>query len=486
MSKNFRLPNDESIFSLKSLGADLSEYRDQLAKERSARTLNLRRTNRPTIAGFLNKKSIGSASNSKLIDTSNYPFLDPYYAFGQLKKSDPKTLPSFLNSLYVCLQQTPRLANSLLKEEELPAAFNSALMNDLNEDLIIILLRTICLVFKNSSEEQQIKYIDEGLCMCLFDYLSSQSLPLLDVSLTLVDTISEASGYARDSVLCLGLHSFVIDIAKAELSEQITIKACEALNKVFSNNQSIDTNTLTSCIQPVSTLLYLNNVQAVYIVLSCFISMTNKMPALVFNMFDLDLFPLIVGFLNNQELIGVALPLIGNMSVGHLTHIKTLLECNLFDLLMQLIDTEFTADVYWVLSNILESVPHLVFGLFQHTFVQQTVEISLSSSFEVKKEAAFFIATLLLFTESEDLQYFENEELIDLLIEMLGCSSNLIVLRCLDALIRLTYIFENDGNELLSILQSRDLEQILTNLISQKSVIIKDRADFLLNRVIKT
>ena len=136
MSKNFRQAKDESIFSLKSLGADLSEYREQLAKERSARTLNLRRTNRPTIAGFLNKKSICNVSNTKLIDTSNFPFLDPFYAFGQLKKADPKTLPSFLNSLYICLQQTPRLASNLLKEEEIPEAFIGALMSDLQEDLI--------------------------------------------------------------------------------------------------------------------------------------------------------------------------------------------------------------------------------------------------------------------------------------------------------------------------------------------------------------
>ncbi|KAH0787960.1 hypothetical protein GPJ56_008116 [Histomonas meleagridis] len=378
------------------------------------------------------------------------------------------------------MHQTPRLANNLLKNPELPEAFIDALNSGFPEDLNILIMKTIIVIFPHSPEVQDI-YIDSGLCMCLFDFLSSQSLPLLEASIALVDTISESSGYGRDSVLCLGLHTFIIEIAKSEINEQITVQACESLSKIFSNKQHIDSNTLTSCVEPIAELLSLHSVHAVYIILACFISMTNKLPALVFNMYDLNLFPVIVNFLHNPELIGMALPLIGNLSVGQSFHIKTLLDCGLFPLLMQLIQTEFTADVYWVLSNILESVPQMTIGLFNPNFVAQTVEIAMTSSFEVKKEAAFFIATLMLFTQNADLKYFKNEDVVDLMIEMLGCSSNLIVLRCLDALLRFVHVNSTTGDEeFLSLLQTKDLYNPLNNLIERGSHMIKERAEFLL------
>jgi hypothetical protein len=277
----------------------------------------------------------------------------------------------------------------------------------------------------------------------------------------------------------------LIDIAEKEISEHLTVSACEALNKVFANRVQIDSTTLTSCVEPLSSLLTLHFTSAVNIVLSCFVSMTNKMPALVFTMFDLGLFPVIVGMLSNEQLIGLALPLIGNLSVGHAAHIHTLLECHLFDILMSLIGSEHTADVFWVLSNLIESVPHLTIHFFSSEFLTQTIAMAEESSHEIKRECGFFLATLVLFTEQEDLIRLMNSSLLDLIVELLGCSIGLIILRCLDALLAFARLIDVVGasDDVLAMLKGSYLREALNELLEQNSQLIRERAEFLLNQL---
>jgi hypothetical protein len=150
----------------------------------------------------------------------------------------------------------------------------------------------------------------------------------------------------------------------------------------------------------MARLLSLPYVAAVSSALSCFVSMTNKMASLVGTMYDLNLFPVIVGFLENDALVEMALPLVGNLSVSHARNIETLIECHLLDLLTKLIPEEkHAADVYWVLSDLVESIPHLTIGFFGERFVRDTIARAKDAGLEVKKESGFSLATLIMFTE---------------------------------------------------------------------------------------
>jgi hypothetical protein len=184
-------------------------------------------------------------------------------------------------------------------------------------------------------------------------------------------------------------------------------------------------------------------------------------------------------------LIGFALPLIGNLSVGHAAHIHTLLECHLFNILMDLIGSEHTADVFWVLSNLVESVPHLTLPFFTPDFFNQTVAMAEDSSHEIKRECGFFLATLVLFTEVSDLRHFMNAQVLDLMIELLGCSIGLIILRCLDALLTFARVLEVGGAsaDMIALLTGSDLGEALNRLLENDSLLIRERAEFLLNQL---
>ncbi|OHS99931.1 hypothetical protein TRFO_33531 [Tritrichomonas foetus] len=487
-----KIDETDALYSLKSTGADLTDYREQLARERNARTLTLRRSQRPTIAQFLSKAAQSNQNRIPLIDSGNFPFLDPSYAISQLNTGNSNTLQEFLNHITSCAQQTPRLAQNLVKAPGVSEAFVNALSAGYSEQMIISIIRSLIVLFPIAGESMT-TYVDDGLVMCLFDFLSSESVPLLQASIALTDVISEASGYARDSILCFNLHQFLIDVALSERDDQLTLQSCEALNKIFMNKQQIEPTILAGCVDQMACLLQLHNVQAVNTVLMCFVSMTNQMSALVFNLFDLNLFPIIVNMLSNQDLVSAALPLIGNLSVGHAAHIQSLLDNGLLSHLMILIDTEYTADVFWVLSNLVESVPHLTINLFSKDFIEKTVDIAASSSYEIEKEATFFLSTLIIFTETEDLIFFMQSSMLDLMIEMLGCGVLLIILRCLDALIRLSRaiemkmsnsgVFLNLNGEFVEMFSGNEIHKRLSDLTDQKSNLIRERAEFLLKQI---
>ena len=210
---NLRLQKDEdtdSFSSLKSSGADLDDYREQLTRERTARTLTLRRVQRPMISHILSKNQPTSMMSitDPLIDPGNFPFLDPNYAISQLSTGNPTTLTEFLDNISQCTQHTPRLAQNLIRHPDIPEAFINALNAGFSEQLIISILKTLIVIFPLSAENQNI-YIDAGLTFFLFDSLSSKSLPLLEVSVYLTAVIAEHSSYARDAITYSLRHSFI-------------------------------------------------------------------------------------------------------------------------------------------------------------------------------------------------------------------------------------------------------------------------------------
>jgi hypothetical protein len=470
--------------SLRVSGADLTRYHEQLARDRNARTLTLRHT-RPTLAGFLGRSSAASASpRGPKLDATNYPFLEVSYATRELQSENPTKIADFLSNISALSRASPLLVAPLLKSSAVQDAILAHLAPSLSEDLTITVIKHFVVLYPLFPDIQE-PFVDAGLCFSILDLFTTDSPTLLDAVIALVDCISDSSGYARDSVLCLGIHSSLIETASREISEPLTVSAVEALNKVFANPLQIDSTTLTSCVEPMSSLLNLNSVNAVNGALNCFVSMTNKMPALVFTMFDLGLFPVIVGMLSKSELIGLALPLIGNLSVGHAAHIHCLLECHLFDILIGLIGSEHTADVFWVLSNLVESMPHLTIGYFKSEFIAQTVAMAVDSSHEIKKECGFFLATLVLFTEAVDLKYFMNSTVLDLMVELLGCSIGLIILRCLDALLTFARVMDAVGasDDVMGMLRGSYLHEALHGLLEHKSLLIRERAQFLLNQL---
>lgn len=492
MTTTLRLFKNQDTDAFKSSGMDLTDYREQLAHDRNSRTLTLRRMKKPTISQFLNQGQ-RNPLNSPLIDINNFPFLDINYAITQLNNGNTTSLSEFLNSLTVCATTTPRLATSLAQTPDLAEPFVAALMAGYGEPITIQLIRAMIAIFPIAGENKTL-FVDSGLTSSLFDFLSSQSAPLLESAVALVCVMADYSNYANNSFLCLGIHEFLIDIAGAEYSEEITLQALDALNRIFSSpvnlaneeKDPIDAQNLTDALEKMVPLLDLSSAQAVSSALLIFVEMTDQMSALVLNIYEFNLFPKIVGFLRVPELISSALPLIGNLSYCQATQADCLLQLGIFDILMELMDSEYIADVFWVLSNLVESIPHKTVNLFNEDFIEQTIDIATRSSFEVKRESTFFLATLIMFVANEDLVYFMNDNILQLMFELLEFNVTGVVLRCIDALIKFAIFIEvrETSDSFTDAFHSEEYIEILNNLEANSDIkLIQERAECLLSKL---
>jgi hypothetical protein len=456
---------------------ELSSYRDQLNRERNARTLTVRRT-RPSILSFLSRQP-------PRLPQRPPPFLEASFALAQFATKSGHLLAEWFGNVVAVAQQSPPLVGRLLNNAAVQEAFVGAVTDSPNEEFTIAALRYIAVLFP-LFPDMHVPFVDLGLCLGLSEHLASESPPLLEAAIACVDCISEASAYARDSVLCFGVHEPLIDCARRCFSEGLTVAAAEALHKVFGNREVIDANSLSGCVGPMASLLTLPFPAAVCIALSCFVSMTNKMPSLVFTLYEMELFPVIVGMLTDDRLVAAALPLVGNIALCQSDHMDALIKCNLFDILKQLLQNEaYTADAFWVLSNLLESVPDRTLRFFDDGLIQWTVARAADATQEVQKESVFFLATVVVSREADDLGVFVSADALRLMVQILRCSVWLIILRCLNALAKLVRVIREHGasDEVMAVVHGAEMRDALLPLLELPHALIGEWAEGLLLQI---
>lgn len=485
LHSNFSRKEDfEGFGSLSDTGADLSNYREQLTRTRNSRTLTLRRINhRPTITKLLKNNMTPQPAND-FIDSTNFPFLDPSNVISTINSGNLQDIAQMCSSIVACAQNTPRLLSTLLKSADLAEALTNEMNNSESIDYTAMIMLTITILFPLAEQTHDI-YIDSGINMNFSDYLANPNPQFVLSTIALIEAISEYSAYGRDSILCTGLLFDLVDLALKTTDQQIMEACCQAILKVFANPALIDPSQLLDCFESVARLLSIQSSHAIQSVIDIFVEMTNKMPSIVFRLFKMDLSSQIVQLLSEPMLIGAVLHLIGNMSVAQPSQINTMLGNGLFNYLIQLVGSEYTADVYWVFSNLIESVPQSMIPLFDDSFVYKSVEIANESNFETKKEATYFISTLIIFAELSQISVFIHPDIVDLLIEMLGCGVGLIVLRSMDSLYKFVQFYRNGSvtKEFITAIIESDARDRLENLIEQKLPYIEERAKYLLNQL---
>jgi hypothetical protein len=133
-----------------------------------------------------------------------------------------------------------------------------------------------------------------------------------------------------------------------------------------------------------------------------------------------------------------------------------------------------------VLAHMVESSPFPLMNYFSNEFLKSTIEISISSSFEVKKSSVFFLATIIKYTKSENVVNLINNETLDLLSEMLSCSGENMAVRYLDAFIRICQIFNSSSDiNAISSINDSYLSDVLESLFSHESYVVVDMVNSL-------
>ncbi|OHS93622.1 hypothetical protein TRFO_11605 [Tritrichomonas foetus] len=469
----------DSFSSLSNSSADLSRYQEQLARERNSRTLNLRHINRVTIAGLMQNPNLNSAqmSHGNLVDSSNFPFLEPSKLIEILRNNNLQEISITVKSICEVSMNSPRLLKILLSSQDVVDTIVDCFNNDISNDICLQLLILTVAIFPHCGNLQE-SFVD-GLIFQFLNFFESDSSEIIIKTITTVAVFSSSSAYARDAILSMEIHRILIDLALTERSLELTQACCDALLAIFSNNTAISSEILIATVEPLSQLLKLQDRTSIARIVDCFVEMSNQYNTIIFNYYDVGLFKLSVEMLKDDVLIGPALRLIGNLSVAQPCQVKDLLNDGILQILVPLLHTEYAADSFWVLSNLLENMTSEVIQYFNREFVTGVIDIATQSNFEVMKEASFFLSTMILFTPSQNLPLFMDDHIIDILVTMLGCGVSLVILRCLDTLtrfLRYTQMNISKCGEFFTDLLNSDLNDRLQELGELETGLVKEKS----------
>lgn len=461
--------------------ASMKEYLDQVARERTSMSLTLRRTKRPSIFSVRkNQSGPGSKQRSPSLEKEFSAFLQPCCAIQIIQNNDFKQISEMALGIESCINTNQRMLDQLIASEEFAIELVSALTSEeILETNKIPIFQIISSMFAASNIISEY-YIDNGLSFSLLELLTSGSETLASASVTLIRHLS-GTAYAKDSFICMGMHDILIEMVLSSQDVNKIEECCTTICAIFQNIDEADSSVLSDVIEKLSPLLKLEEANSVRAIITALVYITNQQPALIYKLYESDTYRIILDLLSNEVCCGSCLILLGNMCNAHTTNIMKLVEAGLFDRLQGIVATEHAAGAFSVVSCLIGALPTIVLP-FAHTLILPALESIATCGFEAKKEITFFIATYVLFVPAPELQPLINEEVLEVIIEMLGCSVPIVIQRCLDAIQRAALSLET---QFLDISESsfHDLIDSLERLSNSRPSSVQSLASHILAKL---
>ena len=473
-----------SDIEIKNDEMDISDYETHLKNQLSANSLYLRRLTLPGMkmapakslchnfqqgllpGGFLNKEEILNRAIEYLSSKDSEKII----SLDWMMKMESKYLTYISN------------------DENFIKAVDEAISNfdDLSNDAVIFLLSLLAVMVQHSST-QIIENIADDVIMPINNILFSDNIQLFSPALNLINSMSQRSDYARNSVTCLDLHKQMLELIKQNITKEITENALLALYAIFKNPEPMESVTIKEASEMIFDLLKEDFPQEyICIMLNILTEMSNKLSTIIPDFFAKGLYNYAFQEMDNPILTKACLNLIGNMCVSCLSFMESLLSQGLFEKLLGLIqsqqNTSCLPQVYWVISNLIEAIPSQVVSKINIDFVQYSINLADDSSFDLKEEISYFISTLILFQNPFQTKEIINEQAIELISEMLDCGITAVTIRAIDALFKLFTIALNTNklDELLAIYQDCDVKQQLEDNLKSNEQAIVDKATYVL------
>ena len=178
-----------------------------------------------------------------------------------------------------------------------------------------------------------------------------------------------------------------------------------------------------------------------------------------------------VQFLGIEPLRKPAIAFIGNLANGEASKVKEMIDAGLVQMLFSFLESEYTADVLLVLSNLVETIPDELVAIVTPQMVKVVVEIAQVASYDIRRECAFFMATLIWYMNPSVLGPLITVEVMEELSEMCSCGDSKIVLRCLGAIMRVYHLSRaNDKiSEFTEIMEAADVARRVEELIEDNN-----------------
>ena len=471
-------------------GRDLSNYAEELIVQRNSRTLNLRRSinlchNRTCNC---NGKFYVSPKRSNALSSDSQELtvdlIIRTFEFSQQNPENQRAVSSMCNTIVEAAEKSGKLLTQIIQTKVVQESFVNFLENG-SQPSTSDVLNAISASFKFAGSTME-DFIDAGLCIQLMSLLMEENKDNIEATIQLIGNISSQCTYARDAVTCLGIHTMLIDLAAKERGNEIACPICEALHSIFGNQSPIDSEIIRDSVAPIVALLDGQTDDTINAIIAVLVDMSSKQPSIVFTFSQLGVYDVICDFVANPTLTQEAMCLLGNMCVAQPPQIKILLEHGLFNILMTLSSTQFAADVFWVLSNLLESMPDIVFNTFENGLIEAALAAAEDSPSEIKREAAFFIATIIVFGGNDKVEEFFIDRVFCVISDILGCGVQSIVIRCIDSLLSFLIFAQSTGriDEFIQFVTDNDIEDRLRDLDEERTI-IGQRARYILSQIVQ-
>lgn len=379
--------------------------------------------------------------------------------------------------------------------------------NDLVNDLNILTQVHSQGQIKNDSENGG-SYADDHLPDV--SHLCS-TLSLYASTFNLISKLAEPSTYAQDSIISLGIHDLIADIIEGiaqflEKDIKIDSEFCENINEllilgsccmasIFENLNGIDRKSLFDFIPRFVRLLRIRNIKVSYDTVQILLYIVRKIPSTVYMLFEIEdgeikqhILQILVGnfesfqmngFVDqsyleeNEDLIEVTLKLLGNLCCSKPSEVISLHSSGLCNILRSLVNSpKLITEVLWVLSNMYEVITDQMIDEISQGFIEEIVEYSKNCNFNCKLETGYFLATIILYSPQSTAESFVVQEIIDIVVEVLGCGQTNIVNRSASAIARLVHFAQisNEFEPLLSFLEASDLKGRLRELLDDDEI----------------
>jgi hypothetical protein len=159
------------------------------------------------------------------------------------------------------------------------------------------------------------------------------------------------------------------------------------------------------------------------------------MPSILTNLYHANVHIAAIRFLDAPELRVPALSLIGNLAVAEPRYVKELVNSGLSQAILGLMSSECTAELLWVLSNLMESIPKTVISWISSEWLEEIIDIAESTSFDMKRECAYFLASAIVFLSERGIPDVIWRA-VPVIVDVCGCGDRAVVMRCLDGLLK--------------------------------------------------
>lgn len=440
-------------------------YNEQFRNERVERTFSLRRNH---LFDTVSKKSDSwpgnlekSISSEQIISILNDP------SHSKIKMLN--TLPSTERSIVSIIAKDSKVWESFINIFEK--------LNDYNQtEDIVLIIHSISFLFPFADEDNQ-EMIVNSIVIYFLDLLENPKY--MASILLLINVFSKSSTYARDSIICYGLHTFILNkiissnSASTE-SEEIQM-ACYTISEIYSNPGEVDDEIIFDSIDPFFSLLSSNNQIKIKTAFHCLTNLINRKSCVADILFDKKVCNLVLNFFDHPDLVTCSLQFISSL-VHNIAKIDPSLVLN--DLLPRLFNLisniQYISYVFRIFSNLIEKVSRSILPLLTDDFIRSAISLSTTAKATVKIEASYFLATCIMYFEPNRLKSFlqkDSNSCIDLLPEMIASGIREVILKCVLALTRVILVFSEEQYvyNIISALEENGVIKDLTNLLEEEN-----------------